>query len=170
VEELSEAIPNHWHLMRLMGVSGAVLPEVSHISTLAEQCLEQTESSKMLFNNKHKKPELQLSETRAARNTPGRRQLTPQHRWASPAQQSLHTVPQKPTTVVLPQPTSYLPFPTQLSFALVLCSHGTPPIERRHGQVWNEQSSAEGYGKAEKKKHWRTYPKSFKLYPAFICL
>lgn len=66
-----------------MGLSWAVLPEVSHISALAEECLEQTEISKTLFNSKHKKQELQLSETRAARKTASRRQLALQHRWAS---------------------------------------------------------------------------------------
>lgn len=116
-EELSEAIQNHWHLMDL---SWVVLPEVSHISALAEQCLEQTESSKMLFNSKHGKQELQLSETRGARATPGRRQLTLQHGWASPAQQSLHIVPQKHTPVDLLQPTSYLP--SLSSVLLLLCA------------------------------------------------
>lgn len=66
-----------------MDLSWAVLPQTSLISALAEQCLEQTESSSILFNSKCKKQELQLSETRAATKTPSRRQLTLQYRWAS---------------------------------------------------------------------------------------
>lgn len=147
--------------------------ERPHISALAEQCLEQTESSKLLYNSKQN-PELQLSKTRPARKTPGRSQLTLQHGWASLEQQSLHIVPQKHTPVNLPQPTGYLPFPTQFGSALVECSHGISAVQRKHCLVWKERNMGKQFSRGiwenSEETELEKVPKSFKGYSDFTCL
>lgn len=143
-----EAIQNHWHLM---GLSWAVVPEVSHISALAEECLERTESSKIFINSKHRKQELQLSETRAARKTPGRRLLTLQLGWASLAQQSLHTVPQISPQCIHPTPpvTSF----STLNSALPLLCAAMAFLPKKETIVWSGKSKIQrrDTGKQRKK-------------------
>lgn len=150
-----------------MDLSWAVLPEASHISALAEQCLEQTESSKMFFNNKQ---ELQLSETGAARNTPGRKQLTLQHGWASLAQKSLHIVPQRHTPVDLPQLHHLTPFPHSAQF----CPCYVQPWHSCHRKKTlsglERARLSRGIWESRVKKALENISKSFRLYPAFTCL
>lgn len=153
-----------------MGLSWAVLPEASHISALAEQCLEQSEYSKTFFNNKHNKQKLQLSETGAARNTPGRKQLTLYHGWASLAQKSLHIIPQRHTPVDLPQPHHLTPFSHSAQFCLC-CVQPWHSCHRKKTLSGLERARlSRGIWESREEKALENISKSFRLYPAFTCL